>query len=80
MHVYIIDYYSAIKNEMPFAATCLDTEMSIPSEKSERGISCITYMWNLKYDTNLQKTDSQRMHLWLPRGKGLGRDKLGVWY
>ena len=36
MHVYIIDYYSAIKNEMSFAATCFDTEMIIPSEISQK--------------------------------------------
>ena len=49
-------------------------------------------MWNLKYDTNepiyetetdsqTQKTDSQtqRTDLWLPRGRGSGRDGLGVW-
>ena len=38
----------------------------------------ITYMWNLKYDTNKliyeTETDSQtqRTDLWLPRGKGQG--------
>ena len=46
----------------------------------------ITYMWNLKYDTNEQiykiETDSQteRTDLWLPRGRGeRGREGLGVW-
>ena len=46
----------------------------------------ITYMWNLKYDTNESiyktETDSQtwRSDLWLPRGeKGKERDGLGVW-
>ena len=40
--------------------------------------SDITYMWNLKYDTNEfiheTETDSQtqRIDLWLPRGKGGG--------
>ena len=44
----------------------------------------ITYMWNLKIDTNeliyRTETDSQtqKTNLWLPKGKG-GRDKLGVW-
>ena len=49
--------------------------------KSERQISYdITYMWNLKYDTDEliyeTKTDSQteRTDMWLPRG----RDGLGV--
>ena len=38
----------------------------------------ITYMWNLKYDTNElmyeTETDSQtqRTDWWLPRGRGLG--------
>ena len=43
-------------------------------------------MWDLKYDTNEltyeTETDSQtqRIDLWLPRGKGVwGRDGLGVW-
>ena len=45
----------------------------------------ITYMWNLKNDTNesIYKTekDSQRQKtkLRLPNGKGVGRDKLGAW-
>ena len=43
----------------------------------ESQISCyITYMWNLKYDTNeliyKTETDSQRTDLWLPRGRGMG--------
>ena len=42
-------------------------------------------MWNLKYDTNEPiykiKTDLQilRTDLWLPRGRGWGREELGVW-
>ena len=42
-------------------------------------------MYNLKYDTNeltyKRETDSQtqRTDLWLPRGRGWGRDGLGVW-
>ena len=46
----------------------------------------ITYMWNLKYDTNEHiyetKADSQiqRTYLWLPKWReGWGRDGLGVW-
>ena len=44
----------------------------------------ITYLWNLKYDTNEliyeAETDSQtaRTDLWLPRVAG-GKDALGVW-
>ena len=49
---------------MPFAATWMDLEIIILSEVSqtERQISyTISYMWNLKYDTNelIYKTDSQ---------------------
>ena len=41
-------------------------------------------MWSLKYDTNKPiyktETDSQTLktNLWLPKGKGWGRDKLRV--
>ena len=49
----------------------------------ERQISYdITYMWDLKYDTNelIYKTEAdsqtQKTNLWLPKGKGVG---LGVW-
>ena len=38
---------------MPFAATWMDLEITIPSEVSQRQIPYdITYMRNLKYDTN----------------------------
>ena len=52
-----MEYYSAIKkNEiMTFAATWMDLEIIILNEVSqkERQIPYdITYMWNLKYDTN----------------------------
>ena len=52
------EYYSAMnKNRIiPFAATWMDLEiikLSEVSQKEERYIpSDITYMWNLKYDTN----------------------------
>ena len=52
----------------------------------ERVIPCdITYMWNLKYDTNEHiyetKTDSQieRTDLWMPRGRRGGGGKDPVW-
>ena len=64
-----MEYYSAKKkNEvMPFAATWMQLEIIILSEvKSERERQIpydITYMWNLKYDTNEPiyetETDSQ---------------------
>ena len=52
-----MDYYSAVKkNEiMPFSATQMDLEIIILSEVSQKKRQIphdITYMWNLKYDTN----------------------------
>ena len=88
--IYTVEYYSAIKiNEiLPFVATWMDLEMIILSEVSqtEKDKYCITYMWNLKNNTNESiykiKTDSQtqKTDLWLPKGKGRGWwDKLGAW-
>ena len=84
-HIFLIEYYSAIfkrLNEIsPFAETWVDPEIIILS-KSERERQIpydITYMWNLKYDTNnadeliyKTETDSQtwKTSLWLPKGKG----------
>ena len=56
-YIHTMEYYSAIKkNEiMPFAATRMDLEMIILSEanQTQRQISYdITYMWNLKNNTN----------------------------
>ena len=80
------NYLAIEKNEiMSFAATWMDLEIIILSEVSqkERQITYdITYMWNLKHDTNdhiyeteivlqMQRTDS-----WLPKeieGRG-GKD------
>ena len=73
---------------MPFAATWMALEMIIPTEvKSERGrqMPCdITYICNLKYDTNERNCKTkinsqiQRTDLWLPRGGTGGKDR-GVW-
>ena len=41
---------------MPFVATWIDLEIIIPSEVSRKRRQIpydITYIWNLKYDTNL---------------------------
>ena len=64
---YSIEYCSVIKkNEMSFAVTYMDLEIVILSSSTgERQIPCdITYMWNLKYDTNQRicetETDSTR--------------------
>ena len=59
-YIYIntMEYYSAIKNNeiMPFAATWMQLEIITLSEvKSERERHMtydITYMWNLKNNTN----------------------------
>ena len=49
-----MDYYSAIKKSgMPFAATLMDLEIVILNSVRKRQIPYdITYMLNLKYDTN----------------------------
>ena len=64
-HIYIftMQYYSATKkNEvMPFIATWTDLESIILSgiNQTEKKISCIIYMWNLKYVNGLiYKTNS----------------------
>ena len=66
-YTYTLEYYSAInKNEiLPFAATWMDLEIIILSKSDrERQIPYdISYMWNLKNDTNeltyKTETDSQ---------------------
>ena len=65
-----MEYYLVIKkNEiMPFAAAWMDLEIVIQSEvKSDREIQIsydITYMWNLKYDTNepIYETETESGH------------------
>ena len=52
-----MDYYSEIKkNEiMPFTTTWIDLEIITKWSKSDRGRQIsydITYLWNLKNDTN----------------------------
>ena len=59
-----MEYYSAIKkNEiMPLAATWVNLEIIILSKPDrERQIAYdITYMWNLKYDTNEPIYETER--------------------
>ena len=65
-YIYTVGYYSAVKkNEiMPFVVTWMDLEIIIVSEVSQKEKDKyhvdITYMWNLKYDTNefIYETDS----------------------
>ena len=84
-----MDYYSAIKkNEIiPFAATWMDLENSILSEVQERQILYdITYMWNLKNNTNgstykIERLTDMENKLIVTKGEREGgRDKLGVWH
>ena len=86
----IMEYYSAMeKNEMmPFAATRMKLEIIILYEVSQRKtniIGCCLHVESKKkiIKTNIltKQIDSQtwRTNLWLPKEKGLGRDKLGVW-
>ena len=53
-YIYTVEYYSAIqKNEMMlFAATWMDLEIIIVSQKEKDKYHDIAYVWNLKYDTN----------------------------
>ena len=67
---------------MPFAVTWMNPEMIMLNELVRKQILYdITYMWNLKYNTNQYiykpKTDSQTQNanLWLPKGKEAGRGK-----
>ena len=73
VHTSTTECYSAIeKNEiMPLAAPWMSLEIIILSEVNQRQILYdITYMWNLKYDTNETETDSQTQRTdLLPRGR-----------
>ena len=68
--IYAVEYYSAIKKNkiMPFAATMDATrDYHTKWSKSERERQIpydITYMWNLKYDTNepIYETETE---LWI---------------
>ena len=60
-----MEYYSVIKKYeiMPFAATWLDLEIIILSGVSQRQIShIITYMWNLKNNTNELNYQMKQTH------------------
>ena len=70
---------------MPFAEIWMDLEITMLSKRDgERQISFeITYMWNLKFETNefTYKTEidilRQQTNLWLPKEKR-ERDKFGI--
>ena len=73
---------------MPSAATCMDSEIILLSEVSQKEkdkFHMTTYMWNLKYNTNQlpykTETDSDIEHKFtVTKGERTwGRDKLEVW-
>ena len=89
---YTMEYYSAIKKNKitPFVATWMELETLILSEvshKEKEKYHMIIHIWNLIYGTNepiyRKETNSwtRKTDLWLPRGKGRGRewDGLGAW-
>ena len=64
-YVYTMEYYLAIKkNEiMPCATTWMGLEIIILSETSQKEkdkYHMISYMWNLKYDTNQRNYKTKR--------------------
>ena len=80
--IYTMEYCSIKTNEMmPFAATWISLEIIILSEVNEKENDKyhITYMWNLKYDTNLstKQTPKSREQTCGCQG-GWGRDGVGV--
>ena len=85
-YIYTVEYCSTIKkNEIRlFAASWMDLEIIIVNEvnQAENDKYNVTYMWNLKNDTNelISKTERNPQTLKkLMVNKGeRGRDKLGV--
>ena len=66
---------------MPFAATWMSLEIIILSEVSQKDKYHITYMWNLKYDTNLSTKQTHRSReqtCGCQGGGGWGRDGVGA--
>ena len=88
VHIYK-GYYSAIKNNeiMPFAATWMDPEIIILSEVSQTKTNIIWYhlcveskIWyKWPYSQNRNRPTDIKHKLRVTKGKGGGRDKLGVW-
>ena len=50
VYIHVMEYYSAIKNEMmPFAAKWLDLEIIVQSEISQRNTNIIKYHLYVEY-------------------------------
>ena len=84
----MMEYYSALKKWIPFAATWMDLDIIILSEVSQTDKGQIPYdiiyMWNLKkwYNQTSLETDlqTQKTSPSSPKETGGGRcDKLGGW-
>ena len=80
-----MEYFSVLKKNKKLSATWIDPDIIILSEISQKEKDKpydITYMWNLKYDTNHHiykiETDSQTADLWLPGREGLGEGKINL--
>ena len=60
-----------------------DDHIKRSKSERERRLSYITYMWNLKYDTNEHiyetetESQTQRTDFWLPRGRWVGEGWIG---
>ena len=84
-----MEYCSAIRKNkiMPFAATWMDLEIIILSQKEKDKYHMISHVWNLNYDSNKliyeTETDSRhREEICGFQGGGLvvwWGDGLGVW-
>ena len=66
---------------MPFVVICMDLEINILSEVSQKKTNAIdiTYMWNLKYDTNEciyenKQTHRHREHIVVVKGECNGEE------
>ena len=71
---------------MPFSATQIDLEIIILSKREKDKYHMISLICGTKKkDTNelIDKTEidpqTQKTNLWVPKEKGGGWDKLGVW-
>ena len=72
---------------MPFVATWMDLEIIILSEVRQKKTNIICYhlyveskkMIQMNLFTKHKHSQTQKTNLWLSKGKGWGRGKLGIW-